>query len=79
MKKRKKHFHLGGSKHEGAFGVTVASVRIPRIPAIFVLELLPGLHFILSTVQSHLAADAIKALGQRATLELWSNVCSYLY
>ncbi|VDL62704.1 unnamed protein product [Hymenolepis diminuta] len=78
-KSKRKHFYLGGGggKSSGAVGVTVASARIPQLPPYFVLELLPGLHFILSTVQSPLAASAIQALTQRANLELWSNVLLY--
>lgn len=79
-KSKRKHFPLGvgsGSKSSGIVGVSVASARIPQLPPYFVLELLPGLHFILCTVQSHLAVSAIHALAQRASLELWSNVLLY--
>nr|CDS28888.1 Hyccin [Hymenolepis microstoma] len=79
-KSKRKHFPLGvgsGSKSSGIVGVSVASARIPQLPPYFVLELLPGLHFILCTVQSHLAVSAIHALAQRANLELWSNVLLY--
>ncbi|KAL5111001.1 hypothetical protein TcWFU_009961 [Taenia crassiceps] len=58
-------------------GVFTGSVRIPQIPAQFVLDLLPGLHFTLTTAQSHLAATAIDSLDQRANFELWSNVLLY--
>ncbi|CDS39586.1 Hyccin [Echinococcus multilocularis] len=86
-KKSKRHqFHglrrgsgVGSGGHTKAemVGMLVASVRIPRLPAQFVLDLLPGLHFALTTTQSHLAATAVDALAQRANLELWSNVLLY--
>lgn len=77
-KSKRPRFHLRSSNvvSEAAVGVTVASVRIPQLPSYFVIELLPSLHFILSTVQSHFAVSAIKALVQRANFELWSNVRS---
>nr|CDS23432.1 Hyccin [Echinococcus granulosus] len=86
-KKSKRHqFHglprgsgvgSGGHTKTEMVGMLVASVRIPRLPAQFVLDLLPGLHFALTTTQSHLAATAVDALAQRANLELWSNVLLY--
>ena len=72
---RRSHFHLHGSGgSDGHVGVSVVTVRIPRLQSFFVLDLLPGLHFTLSTPQARLAASAIDALERRACLELWSNV-----
>ncbi|KAM7538468.1 hypothetical protein Aperf_G00000059512 [Anoplocephala perfoliata] len=78
-KSKRPRFHLRSPSvvSEGAIGVTVASTRIPQLPSYFVIELLPSLHFILSTVQSHFAVSAINSLVQRANLELWSNVLLY--
>ncbi|VDN96168.1 unnamed protein product [Rodentolepis nana] len=81
QKSKRKHFHLAAAgsdnKSSGIVGVSVATARIPHLPPYLVLELLPGLHFLLCTVQSHLAVSAIRALAQRANLELWSNVLLY--
>ncbi|KAL5966709.1 hypothetical protein TSMEX_005555 [Taenia solium] len=67
----------GGHARAEMAGVFASSVRIPRLPAQFVLDLLPGLHFALTTAQSHLAATAIDSLARRANFELWSNVLLY--
>ncbi|VDM30194.1 unnamed protein product [Hydatigera taeniaeformis] len=83
---RRRQFHglgrsSGGEKERhartGMVGVFMGSVRIPRLPAQFALDLLPGLHFALTTAQSRLAATAIDSLARRADLELWSNVLLY--
>lgn len=83
-KSKRHHFHglrrgsgSGSGRHARAemVGVFAGLVRIPQLPAQFVLDLLPGLHFALTTAQSHLAATAIDSLARRANFELWSNVC----
>uniref|UniRef100_A0A5K3FKF7 UNC80 domain-containing protein n=1 Tax=Mesocestoides corti TaxID=53468 RepID=A0A5K3FKF7_MESCO len=52
--------------------------RIPYICSQFVIDLLPGLHYILATPQAHLAVSAIHELTTRATIELWSNVLLFV-
>lgn len=63
----------GGSKRAPLY----ISRRIPRLSPCFVIDLLPSLHFLLSTSHAALAATAISSLASRANMELWSCVSHF--
>uniref|UniRef100_A0A0X3PJU5 Hyccin n=1 Tax=Schistocephalus solidus TaxID=70667 RepID=A0A0X3PJU5_SCHSO len=57
--------------------------RIARLSSEFVLEMLPGLHYLLDTELAPRSVEAIQALESRATFELWPDVsvfvCLYVF
>nr|VZI03167.1 unnamed protein product [Spirometra erinaceieuropaei] len=52
--------------------------RIARLSSDFVLELLPGLDYLLDTELAPRSVEAIRALESRATFELWPDILLYI-
>ncbi|BHF63822.1 hypothetical protein SprV_0200681700 [Sparganum proliferum] len=52
--------------------------RIARLSSDFVLELLPGLDYLLDTELASRSVEAIRALESRATFELWPDILLYI-
>lgn len=74
---RRPSFGLKPKRKTKSSSLTPTSSHLARIPQLasgFVLDLLPGLHFLLDTGLAPLAVRALIAISSRANLELWADV-----